>query len=819
MFLGKKKKIFISCCAVLCTTVLALAQAAAASSGSSSKSSRTEQTQTGQKTYISTNRDTKLPEEKIDIIEQSVEDYEKLYETDSAIYYFRDDRDVLAIYDKESGYLWKTGLDSGIGKDLKKLAKSAETEEEIAYLEKNPVEENLNEVYTNFANSLVSIEYKKDQLSESSKKASSSSSESVSVLTKVAENKYCLSVDFAEAQVQLNVYLTFLEKGVTYDIPFEEITGEGKNFLCELYLTPFLGASGGVVTKYNRETGNYDLTEKKDALSGYAFIPDGSGALVRFRDNSVSFQPYEGDVYGEDASQGTYYHIEMSDAVALKEPVMPVFGVAYGDDQVAFVAYADKGDEYMTICLTPEETVTYYTYVTPKFSYNTKYHQVYNKAGSGYFTLMDEARDFDISMTYEFLTGDGSGSTEAANYSGMARTYRKHLIENGILTVKDVEENSDIPIRLDFIMSDSKSSIIGTENVVVTTAEDVRKILQDVMDGGIENINSGLFGWQKKGVFIAKPYTQKFTASIGTKSEFQKLIKDFLQEGVDVSFGQDYVTINKVMLNYYQNAVKHLSSWYVSESREDILTSAVPTTEFSYAVPKKSAEWITKQYNATKDYVSSMTVQGIGSILTGNCASKDDIFTVTDTIALYQDTLAQIGEDVLLNLTTPGKYLWQYTDRYLQAPVGHSQYIFETDAVPFLQIVLCGTMEVYGPYSNFSFYTREDQLKMIDYNISPSFILSQEPSYELADTISCDLYSTEYSLYEGLVKEVYETVNEVLKQVSGYEWTGRTVIENGVIRNSYEKDGKTKEILINYTSNGIVYEDQTVNAQSACVIE
>ncbi len=109
--------------------------------------------------YISTNRDTRLPEEPIEIKEQSVADYEKLYETDSAIYYFRDDRDVIAVYDKESGYLWKTGLDSGIGKDLKKQARKAETEEEFDYFERNPIEENLNEVYTHFANSLVSIEY------------------------------------------------------------------------------------------------------------------------------------------------------------------------------------------------------------------------------------------------------------------------------------------------------------------------------------------------------------------------------------------------------------------------------------------------------------------------------------------------------------------------------------------------------------------------------------------------------------------------------------------------------------------------------------
>ena len=36
--------------------------------------------------YINTTRDTALPEEAIEIVEQSVDDYEKLYETDSAIY-------------------------------------------------------------------------------------------------------------------------------------------------------------------------------------------------------------------------------------------------------------------------------------------------------------------------------------------------------------------------------------------------------------------------------------------------------------------------------------------------------------------------------------------------------------------------------------------------------------------------------------------------------------------------------------------------------------------------------------------------------------
>ncbi|MBO5197790.1 MAG: hypothetical protein J6B85_04630 [Lachnospiraceae bacterium] len=815
MCLTGKKRFAVLFAGILAGTITLTSVYAATEKDSSNNGS----TSVGSTSYISTNRDTRLPEESIEIKEQSVADYEKLYETESAIYYFRDDRDIIAVYDKESGYLWKTGLDSGIGKDLKKLARNAETEEELAYLERNPIEENLNEVYAYFANSLVSIEYKKEGSVESSKKASSSDGDSVSELSKLDDNKYCLSVDFAAAAVQLKMYITFGEKEITYDIPYEEITGEGKAYLYELYITPFLGSSGGEVTIFNREKGKYDETVKKDTPSGYVFLPDGSGALVRFRDNAVSFQTYVGDVYGADVSQGEYYHRELTDAVALKEPVMPVFGVAYGNNQVAFVAYAEQGDEYMSICLTPEENITYYTWVTPKFSYNTKYHQVYNKAGSGFFTLLKEARNFDITMTYEFLTGDGSGSTEAANYSGMALAYRNHLLEKGILTEQAVEEQSALPLRLDFIMSDSESSIVGTKNVVVTTAEDVRTILEDVMENGITNINSGLYGWQKKGVSIAKPYTQKFSSAIGTKAQFKKLFEDFAAMQVDISYGQDYVTINELMMNYYQNAVRHMSSWYVEENRESLLPDSVPTAIFGYAAPNKSAEWLLTQFEAVKDYSASMTVQGIGSVLTGNYISKDEIITVSDTMELYQETLSVIGEEVQLNVENPHKYLWQYVDRYLQAPVGHSQYIFETDAVPFLQMVLYGTMEVYGPYSNFSFYTQKDILKMIDYNIAPSFILSMEPSYKLADTVSCDLYSTEYSLYEDLIQAVYGQVNQVWKQISGYNWVSRTVVADGVIVNTYEQNGLVKEVVINYTLNDVTYQNVTVGAESALVLE
>ena len=766
--------------------------------------------------YINTNRDTLLPENAMEIKEVSIDDYEKLYETDTAVYYFRDDRDIIAVLDKETEYLWKTGLDAGVAKKLKAKALSASTDEEFEELENNPIEDNMNEIYTDMANSLITVEYRPKDSIENLKKASSASSGSSSELNKIEDNKFCLDINFKEMDLQMKVYITFGEKEIKYDIPYEELSGEGIGSMTSVYITPFLGASGGQILSFDRNSGGYDIVERKDTPSGYAFVPDGSGALIRFRDNNVAFQEYVGDVYGEDASQGEYYYEELTDALPLKDPVMPVFGVAYGDDQAAFVAYADEGDEYMNVVCTPEENMTYYTWTSARFVYNLKYHQVYNKAGDGYFALMEEPNVFDISMTYKFLSGDGSGSTEAANYVGMALTYRKHLIEQGILT-EQTGTGEDIPIRLDFIMSDARSSVVGMENVVVATTEDVQNILNEVMGKGITNINTGLRGWQKKGASFARPYTRKYSSKIGSKSDFEKLISDFAAKGVDISYEQDYVTVNKNMINYYNTAVKHVNSWYAFVDKTALLPTTAPIDQFGFARPEKSAQWLSEQYGYAKKQAASMTITGIGSILTGDYSSSGHT-TVSDAITLYQDTLASM-EDTKINMKSPGMYLWQYTDRYLQAPVGHSQYIFETDAVPFLQLVLNGTMEVYAPYANFSFYTQTDILKMIDYNLFPAFILTKEPSYKLADTVSADMYSTEYSLYEDLIEDIYSQINAVLGQVNGYQWTDRLVAENGVIVNRYEKDGKAKEIIINYTDETVNVKGTEVAPLSAVVID
>ena len=672
-----------------------------------------------------------------------------------------------------------------------------------------PQESRLNTTYTGFANSLVTIEYY-DQ-SDNIKRLSSASHVNARSTLKTFENEdghFLLEIGFSKVDIDIDLHIYFDNNGIRYEVLDEDVTGDEVNRLASIIISPFLGASGGAYEVFDVEEVDYTGDEIfKPMIPGYSFIPDGSGTLVRFTDNDVDLLQYEGQVYGKNPAQ-EQYHYDFSDSyVPFKQPSMPVFGIAHGDNQAAFVAYATKGEEYMQIISIPEENLTYYNYTYPRFEYNKVYLQVYNKMGWGYNTLYDERNHFDINLRYDFLNGDGSDSNPSANYVGMAQRYREYLLSEGMLTLNN-PNYSEVPIRLDFLMSDVEKSVAGYQNMVTTNTEGVDKILASIINEGITNINSGLLGWNDGGLTIGDPRDTDFTREIGRKGDFEDLILKYKDLAVDISFEDNYYLINEEMMSLRNNATQHTNSWYAQ-----IDTFNIPVNMFYYARPEKSVKWMLDQTEQfLKLGVSSVSISGISNNLTSDYTN--DILR-EKAKEIIMNGYGELDQDLMVNNYQPNSFLWAYTDRYLSTPVYGTQFLIETDTVPFLQLVLQGTMEMYAPYSNFSFYTDKDVLRMIDYNIYPSFVLTDQPAYLLVDTNSRNYYSTEYDLYDDLIQSIYTNVNGALSSVIGVEWENRIVPENGVIVNTYANG---VEIIINYTDETITYNGTQVEAVSYEVV-
>ena len=663
----------------------------------------------------------------------------------------------------------------------------------------------LNTTFTGFANSILTVEYLAEGNNPKRISSSSHTGVSMDLLTFDDETHYAFDIDFRtlDIEIELNVYLT--DKGIRFEVLDEDITGDGVGQMTGIVLAPFMGASGGAFERFDLAELDYGDDEIfKEKVPGYALVPDGSGNLIRFNDNDVKLEDYESTIYGDDPGQGNHYYDEFYGYVPFKTSSMPVFGIAHGNNQAGFVAYSTSGDEYMQVVSMPEENLTYYNYTYPRFVYNKLYFQVYNKSGWGYLTTYEDRNHFDLSIQYEFLTGTEGPS---ADYVGMAKAYRTYLIEQGLLTEKTYGYNS-IPMRMDFLMSDVEKGITGYDNMVTTTTSGVDRILTDFTENGVDNINSGLLGWQDGGITLGHPGELDFSRQIGRKRDFESLIEEYNSVGIDISFSQDYYMINEEMMNIRGNATRHTSTWY---SR--LQTYDIPIGLFYYARPEKSIEWMLYQ---TREFdklnVASYTVTGSTNNLTSDYT---DNMLRTESKQYMIDGFGELNDDVLLNAYQPNMYLWQYTDRYLNTPIYGTQFLIETDTVPFLQLVLQGTMEMYGPYSNFSFYTQKDMLRMIDYNIYPSFVITEEPAYLLTDTLSRNYYSTEYELYEELMLQVYNTVDFALSNVINSEWTNRTVVENGIVVNEYDNG---IEVVINYTDEAYTYDGVIIDPVSYQVI-
>jgi hypothetical protein len=148
-------------------------------------------------------------------------------------------------------------------------------------------------------------------------------------------------------------------------------------------------------------------------------------------------------------------------------------------------------------------------------------------------------------------------------------------------------------------------------------------------------------------------------------------------------------------------------------------------------------------------------------------------------------------------------YMLKYASKIIDIPVSGSQYIYETDSVPFLQMVLRGSVDYYAPYSNLGFYSEASVLKMIEYGAYPSFMVMGADNFTISDTPLENHFSLNYGDWKERIEGVYKEVNEALSKVQGATITDHEVVAEGVYATTYE-NGTT--IYVNYNSEDYVTE-------------
>lgn len=545
----------------------------------------------------------------------------------------------------------------------------------------------------------------------------------------------------------------------------------------------------------------------KDYNEGYMLIPDGNGALIYLDDKEGRFQTgfssmiYGGDVGFNDSAVVNLLWDRYSMVTDAELVLAPVFGIAHTDDKIAYLAVVESGDERATIEAQPNGVSVDYNRAYVKFLERKLYTQpTSNNSTSGSLHLMETDRSHsDLRVRYLFLSGDN------ANYTGMALAYRDYLLKNGGIKQNDMTYRT----RIDFLGTEQENWVFGTTSVVMTTADDIFSICEDLESSGVKDLFCIYKGWQSGGIYDLPIKKYSADSKVGGTSAVTKLMKKLKEKGDLI-----YLYDNALLLNPDESTAAFNAINQVNKRRYTVKTYKDVYDEMMFVAPVKAYSNIENVVDGLsgKDG-SGICVAGItNNIFSYNFGGNTyNRFDCADTFKRVLDS--STGKTGLV-LEQPFAYLWKDTTAFVDMPLYTSSYIVEDTGVPFLSIALSGVMPVYADYVNFEANKQEFLLKMVETGSYPSFYITKESSDALIYTNSSDVYSSQYEVYKDIITEYDAKLSELSKKTIGAHIVSHNMMDNKVTVVGYDNGTK---VYINYGSKEQTVDGVTIGAMEYVV--
>lgn len=676
----------------------------------------------------------------------TLEGFRPLLENETLAVYYREAVGGVRVQDKRSGYVWG------------------------AMAQDQP--ENMNQRWAAIANSVIYAE-----VYDGEGKLQYAGAAGPQLRCTVRGETAVMDVEWPDWSVAFTFEMTLENSGLRFSLRDETIREDGAYRLASVTFAPFLGAVEG------------------STVSGYLFVPDGCGALMRFLSPRNYLQGYEKRIYGADYGVDSLNWPLLSQASAS----LPLFGVTHGERQNAFLAVAQHGEEYGVIKADPAGVVCDYSRANIKFVYRQLYEQPVSRVGVGIQTVQPARNAVDPEICYYFLTGDDAG------YVGMAKRYRALLEEAGVLTRRAWDGVT--PLRVDFLCADVQREFIGSSVHLATGLDTIARARSELQADGVAGLQVCLTGWQKGGLHGYDKTAVKTATVYGGQ---EKLCAP--EEDVWLMLAP--FSAREGQFDRRTEGAISLSQTLTGYSIDDEALAYRP--ERFFLKPQTALQALEGQTQAlAREGRTRFVLDDMGFLLYGEYLTRRE-----QTRAQVKEAIAQTAERLAqqygpLTIRRPNAYLLGAAGAYDAIPVVNSQFLYETDSVPFLQIVLSGYMELYAPYSNLSFFSEMDRLKMIDYNTAPTYLLTESDNYALRNTLSWNLPSSCYDDWRAEIAAAYAQVSAVLDHTRGQTLQDRRILRRGFVKNEYEHG----DVYVNYTASACTQDGVTVPAKSAVYVE
>lgn len=514
---------------------------------------------------------------------------------------------------------------------------------------------------------------------------------------------------------------------------------------------------------------------------GYTFLPDGSGALIRFEDITSAYN-VSGEMYGADYS---YHEIVGQHAEVMRYPVYGV--VSNKSTPEGFVAVITEGDSMARVLSTHGGNMHNWNSVYATF--NPRPYDTYSLTSSSYTSAGAEGgatwtvtskRRYTGSYRIRYIMLTDPAVAEAAGleksyeptYVGMAHAYQDYLVGSGQLTALTADDvQKELPLYLESFGSmetdDRFLSVPIKVDTALTTFDDVKTMYDDLAAADVKNVNFRLTGFANGGLDATVPYKLSWMRVLGGDSGFQELL-DYSKEknfGLFPNFDFTYMTKDTSFdgFSLKKHAVKTIDGRYTSKRYYDAATQ-LWQNDFAIAVSPASYEYLYDGLSSRLDKygLTGVSVGTLGTDLNSDF-DEDDPYNREDSKELTKELLGRIGEKYKVMVDGGNAYTFPYADVILGMSMESSKYVRSSESVPFIGMVLHGYVNTTGGAFNMEGDIDTAFLHAIENGSALYFILSYRNTELLKESVSySDYYSVGYDVWKDEMIDYYKRLNEAI---------------------------------------------------------
>lgn len=448
----------------------------------------------------------------------------------------------------------------------------------------------------------------------------------------------------------------------------------------------------------------------------------------------------------------------------------------------------------MALEVAPAGVMTDFHRAGPVFIYREAYSQPTGQSSSSFLAIPPRTNVYDARMAYILLTGDD------ANYSGMAAAYRNRLMEEGVLAR---QQPRPVPLLLRILMSEIEKGVVGTSRLVMTSYLDAKKFVEALASFGVKRVDVALSGYAPGGVSAQKLGSFVSDAALGDEQSVHAF-----EEAVRAVDGVVYLEGN--ILSGYAPQVDRTALVYNIDG--GLITLDQVDKPLYSRLSYQNLNFVTKILGrvppGTAIALSDLGNQFHSDFKEGNPVTRDQ------AIARIRQVLAEAGGQTRIALHAPYAPAFVGMSAAMDVPMKNSQYSYQIQTVPFYQMVLAGCVDIFTTPMNYGTGTMREILQLIDYNVSPAFLVTQESAARLYNSNTTDVYSSRFVDWQEDMVRTYGIVAEAANAVRGACVISRRVPLDGVVRQAYDN---SVVLYINYTSAVQEMDGISIPAESVVI--